>query len=111
MMSGRPALSSDAALPRLLVQGGESSAQEFDVFEVVEVAGDVIQVRSAFLFEVGEQLPVRIEHEGGVSDAIARVRAHLGPDDARITELEISERSEPQVRPAAAGGAGGAGGG
>ena len=79
--SGKPMeSSSDAALPRLLVQGGESSTEAFDVFEVVGVSGGIVHVRSAFLFEVGEQLPVRIEHEGGVSDAIARVRAHLGPE-------------------------------
>jgi hypothetical protein len=95
MMSGRPALSGDAPLPRLLVHGGGSPADAFDVFEVVAASGDVIQVRSAFLFEVGEQLRLRIEHGGTASDAIARVRAHRGPDDARVTEIEILERSEP----------------
>ena len=60
------------------------------------IAGSVIQVRSAFLFEIGEELTVRIEQDGSVSDATARVRAHLGPDDSRITELEISDRSRPR---------------
>ena len=92
---GRPALSGDAPLPRLLVHGGGSPADAFDVFEVVAASGDVIQVRSAYLFEVGEQLRVRIEHGGTVSDAVARVRAHAGPDDARVTELEILASSEP----------------
>jgi hypothetical protein len=99
MMSGRPALSSDSALPllpRLLVQGG-GTEQVFDVFDVVAASSDIVQVRSAFLFEVGEQLRVRIEHDGSVSTAVARVRSHLGPDDARVTELEISERSEPRT--------------
>jgi hypothetical protein len=32
-----------------------------------------------------------------VSDATARVRAHTGPDSARITELEISDRSPPRA--------------
>ena len=106
MMSGRPALSSETSLPRLLVRGGGSPAdahdvfEVFDVFEVVGVSGDVVQVRSAFLFEVGEQLRLQIEQEGAVSDALARVRAHIGPDDARITELQIYERSEPRGRPA-----------
>ena len=67
-----------------------------EVFDVLEIAGNVIQVRSAFLFEIGEELPVRIEQDGSVSDATARVRAYLGPNDSRITELEISERSEPR---------------
>jgi len=103
-MSGQPAPSGDAALPRLLVESGEPSADPFDVFEVVGVSGSVLQVRSAYLFEVGEQLRVQIEHEGSVSDAVARVRAHLGPDGARLTELEISERSEPRARMASASG-------
>ena len=64
-----------------------------EVFDVIAIAGSVIQVRSAFLFEIGEELAVRIEQDGSVSDATARVRAHVGPDAARITELEISDRS------------------
>jgi len=67
-----------------------------EVFAVLEIAGNVIQVRSAFLFEIGEELAVRIEQDGSVSDATARVRAHLGPDDSRITELELSDRSRPR---------------
>jgi hypothetical protein len=88
-MSGRPAPSSDASLPRLLVQAAGSD-EGFDVFEVVASSGDLLQVRSAFLFEVGEELHVRVERGGAVATAIARVRAHVGPDDARITELELS---------------------
>ncbi len=68
-----------------------------EVFEVVAAVGDVIRARSAFLFEIGEELSVRIVHDGRVSDATARVRAHTGPDEARITELEISDRSAPRA--------------
>lgn len=68
-----------------------------EVFEVVAAVGDVIRARSAFLFEVGEELSVRIVHDGRVSDATARVRAHTGPDDDRVTELEISDRSAPRA--------------
>ena len=67
-----------------------------EVFDVIEIAGRVIQVRSAFLFEIGEELTVQIEQDGTMSDATARVRAHLGPPDAPITELEISVRSGPR---------------
>jgi hypothetical protein len=67
-----------------------------EVFDVVEIAGDILRVRSAFLFEIGEQLSLRIEQDGTTSDATARVRAHLGPREARITELEISDRSRPR---------------
>jgi hypothetical protein len=89
-MSGRPALSSEASSPRLLVLDGGAP---HEVFDVLGVSGNVIRVRTAFLFEVGEELSVRIEQDGNVSDATARVRGHIGPEDARITELEISERS------------------
>jgi hypothetical protein len=97
-VSGRPAPSSEASSPRVLVVDSDG---EHELFEVVAAVGDVIRVRSAFLFELGEELGVRIVHEGRVSEATARVRAHTGPDEARITELEISDRSAPR-----AGGAG-----
>ncbi|HEX8115071.1 MAG TPA: hypothetical protein VF516_45395 [Kofleriaceae bacterium] len=93
-MSGRPAPSSEASPPRVLVVDGGG---DHEVFEVVAAVGDVIRARSAFLFEIGEVLSVRIVHDGRVSDATARVRAHTGPDEARITELEISERSAPRA--------------
>lgn len=64
---------------------------------MVSVAGNFIQVRSAFLFEIGEELSVRIEQDGSVSDATARVLAHLGPRDAQITELEIAYSSELEI--------------
>lgn len=85
-MSGRPALS-EASSPRLLVLDGETP---HEVFDVLDMSGHIVRVRSAFLFEIGEELSLRIEQDGGTSDATARVRAHLGPGDARITELEIS---------------------
>jgi hypothetical protein len=66
-----------------------------EVFDVLEASSTIIRVRSAFLFEIGEELSLRIEQAGSTSGATARVRAHLGPDDARITELEISDRQSP----------------
>jgi hypothetical protein len=92
MMSGRPALSEGASSLRFLVLDGEAP---HEVFDVLGVTGNLVRVRSAFLFEVGEELQVRIEQDGSVSEATVRVRGHIGPEDARITELEISERSTP----------------
>jgi hypothetical protein len=96
-VSGRPALHSAASPLRLLVIDG---AAEHDVFEVLEVAGeiagDVVRVRSALLFDLGEELHVRLVRAGSVREATARVRAHTGPSDARVTELEISERGAPR---------------
>lgn len=79
--------------PRVLVLDGNKLHDVFDVLGAVET---VLRVRSPYLFEIGEELAVRIEQDGSVSEATARVRAHVGPEDARITELEITERSEPR---------------
>jgi hypothetical protein len=65
------------------------------VFDLVNITGTVIRARSALLFEVGEELCLRVEQGGSVWRATARVLAHTGPDHDRVTELEISERSEP----------------
>jgi len=81
-----------AALRVVVVADG----QEHDVFDTLDVARDVARVRSPFLFEIGEELAVRIEQGGAISDARARVRAHVGPAEARITELELVERSTPR---------------
>src|SRR5262245_26804321 len=87
-MSGRPAVHSETSPPRVLVVDGDG---QHEVFDVLGISGNILRARSAFLFELGEELSVRIVHDGSVSDATARVRAHTGPDDARVTELEISE--------------------
>ena len=92
-MSGQPALNGDASAVTVVVLDDGAA---HDVFEVVSATAAVIQVRSAFLFEIGEELSVRIEQGGSTSEATARVRSHAGPPEAPITELEISDRSEPR---------------
>jgi hypothetical protein len=82
-MSG-PLATSRATLPRVDLVEGDSAR---DVFEVVSIDGGLICARSAFLFELGEELHVRIEDAGGSRDVTVRVRAHIG--DPRLTELEI----------------------
>lgn len=77
----------------MLDGGGIDGDVAFDVFEIVSQTGDLITARSAFLFEVGEQLSVRIEQDGATSAATARVRGYRGTAEDRLTELEISERS------------------
>jgi hypothetical protein len=62
-----------------------------DVFELVELTPDVIRVRSAYLFEIGEELALRIERDGKASDTRARVRAHVGAGDDKVTELELDD--------------------
>ena len=85
IMSGQAAVS--AATPRVLLL---DDGKLCDVFEVVELVDAVVRARSPFLFEIGEELRVRIERDGTVIDAVARVRAHV----AGITELELSEQTE-----------------
>ncbi|HEU4731714.1 MAG TPA: hypothetical protein VFT22_27650 [Kofleriaceae bacterium] len=89
-MSGQPARSGEAAPPRLVVLDGEVP---HEVFDVLGVSDGVIRVRTAFLFEVGEELRVRLEQDGNTADTTARVRGHVGPEDAQITELELADRA------------------
>ena len=63
----------------------------YDLFDVLEIVGEVARVRSPFLFEIGEELDVRISQNGSTYDAHAKVRAHVGPAEMRITELELSK--------------------
>lgn len=62
-----------------------------DVFELVGIDGEIARVRSPLWFEIGEELAIRIEEDGKVRDTTARVRAHVGPADAKVTELELLE--------------------
>lgn len=84
-MSGRPALDV-ASAPRVLVRDGERT---HDVFVVLGITDGVVRVRSPLLFEIGEEIAIRIERDGTTSDVTARVRAHLGFGDACVTELEL----------------------
>ena len=86
MSSG--AAPSEAEAPRVLVVDGGTT---HEVFAVLGITAGVIRVRSPYLFEVGEELAVRIEQDGTVSLATARVRRHVGPADAPVTELELAE--------------------
>ena len=62
---------------------------EHDVLELVGVSDGVVRARSAYLFEVGEELSLRLDDAGKVTTQKARVRGHVGPADARITELVL----------------------
>ena len=73
----------------LLVDAG----QTHDVFDVVEVTDALLRVRTAFLFDIGEEMKVRIEQNGAVFEAMARVLGHSGAADDTITELELADRA------------------
>lgn len=83
-MSGRPALDV-ASAPRVLVRDGERT---HDVFAIVDLDENTLRVRSPLLFEIGEELQLRISTRTP-PDVTARVVAHVGNGDARVTELEI----------------------
>jgi hypothetical protein len=91
-MSGQSAR--EAVASRVLVV---DDAGTHDVFDVVGIADGLIRVRSPFLFEVGEELRLRIEQNTSVTDAVARVRCHVGTADAVVTELELTDKSTPRT--------------
>ncbi|NVB80536.1 MAG: hypothetical protein HOV81_19235 [Kofleriaceae bacterium] len=71
----------------LLVEGGGTH----DVFDLVERTPGVVRVRTPFLFEVGEELKLRVEDAGTTTDLVARVRGHVKSGDSTVTELEVGE--------------------
>ncbi|MGE0868652.1 MAG: hypothetical protein AB7P03_08825 [Kofleriaceae bacterium] len=91
-MSGQAALSELSLLRLLIVDNGQSH----EVFEVISIDGDLVRVRSAFLFEIGEELTVQLERDGSICDAIAQVHSHVVTDGRTTTELTLSERTEPR---------------
>jgi len=83
-----PAVEPRAPRITVLVEGST-----YELMDVLEVDGDrLARVRTPFLFEIGEELAVRVERNGTTIEAVAKIRAHVGPADARITELELSPR-------------------
>ena len=72
---------------RVVVIEGDTA---YDVLDVLDVADGVVRARTAFAFEVGEELRVRVERDGTAAETTARVRGHSGPADAPITELELT---------------------
>lgn len=81
----------EAMSPRVLVL---ENGTWHDVFDVLELTGQLVRARSPFLFEIGEELKVRIERDDAATETTARVRAHAGPDDDRVTELELAKGAQ-----------------
>jgi len=83
VVPGTPAPSDDQRDLRIGLVHGEVRV---DVFEVVEHGDSIIAARSPFLFEIGEELQIRIESNGTSRDATVRVQAHRADG---VTELEL----------------------
>ena len=62
---------------------------EHDVLEVLGVDDDVLRVRSPLLFEIGEELSLRITDHAGTRTKQARIVGHSGPSTATVTELVL----------------------
>lgn len=73
--------------PRVAVLGEDGSA--YEVFEVVSYDAERLEVRGSLLFEVGEQLRLRIEQDGAVTQVDARVEAHDRSGDVVVTALAM----------------------
>jgi hypothetical protein len=58
-----------------------------DVFDVVSVENQLVRVRTAFLFEIGEELRLSIDRDGKTTETLTRVRAHATDG---VTELEVT---------------------
>jgi hypothetical protein len=58
-----------------------------DVLEVVALDGNKLRVRSPYLFEVGEELRIRIDDAGASREVTALVRMH---DADHVSELELT---------------------
>ncbi len=65
----------------LLLEAGSAR----DVFEVIAVEDTLVRVRTAYLFEIGEELKLSIERDGQTTEAQVRVLAHVDG----VTELEV----------------------
>ena len=83
VVPGTPAPSDDQRDLRIGLVHGEVRV---DVFEVVEHGDSIIAARSPFLFEIGEELQIRIESNGTSREATVRVRGHRADG---VTELEL----------------------
>ncbi len=77
--------------PRVFVVDDHGAHEVFDVIGLVD---RILRVRTSFLFEIGEELRVRVEQDGDTFDATARIRRHVGQPEAPVTEIELSERSD-----------------
>jgi hypothetical protein len=58
-----------------------------DVLEVVAFDGNKLRVRSPYLFEIGEELRIRLDDAGASREVTALVRGH---DADHVSELELT---------------------
>jgi hypothetical protein len=74
---------------RVSVLGGNGAT--YEPFEVVTFEGAKLVVRGPLLFEVGENLRLKVERDGNVSEVKVRISAHAGSGEDVLTELTVLE--------------------
>lgn len=67
----------------------DSGAQGAELFTIEELNGDTVAVRCAFLFDVGEELKLRIERGNERFEARARVIRVMEYRPQYLMELEL----------------------
>ena len=74
---------------RVSVLGGNGTT--YDVFEVVSYEANKLLVRAPLLFEVGEQLRLKVERDGNITELKVRVDSHTGTGDDVVTVITVVE--------------------
>ena len=81
-------------LPTVAIVGdGPLDGKLFAAFIVVHEAADALHVRAPLLLEIGEELRLRVDRAGAVTDVRVRVESHRRDAAGIITELAIIEGS------------------
>lgn len=72
---------------QLVSQGDEL----LDAFEVVTAAEHNVRVKTPWLFEIGEELTLRITRGGAIANVKARVARHATVEGELVTALDLLE--------------------
>jgi hypothetical protein len=76
---------------------GDAGAS-YDVFDLVSFDDKRVVVRGSLLFEVGEQLHLRIDRAGEVTEVRGRVEQHVAPNGEPGMQTEIAVLEVVPVR-------------
>lgn len=72
----------------LVAEGGDL----LDVFDVVALTEHSLRIRTAWRFEVGEELTLRMTSGGAITDVRARVARHTRTGDDVVSVLDLLEQ-------------------
>jgi hypothetical protein len=66
--------------------------QLLDAFDVVALTEHSLRIRTAWRFELGEELTIRVTSSTGVTDVRAKVARHTRQGDDVITAIDLLEQ-------------------